>query len=215
MKFTPNSAMLMVFLNNIGTQYQHTPHNVSMYYLQAFAKKYELSFNKFSQHSSFAKKTINSRQVLFLQPLTFMNNSGVSIAEIASFYRVDISNIIVFHDDIDLKETEIKTKQGGGSGGNNGLKSADSHISNLYTRLRIGVGKPPIFINENGIKQKTMDSGDFVLKKMSDSQITLHQQKVDIFMQKHNLLLEGFYGNFNAQIVDALAQHFKNLTQSR
>ena len=208
MKFNPKSPVLMAFLNNIGEQYSHTPHNVAMYYLQNFAKKYELNFNKFSKSSNLARQTIASRQVLFLQPLTFMNNSGVSIAEIANFYKVDICNIIVFHDDIDLKETEIKTKQGGGSGGNNGLNSADAHIGNLYTRVRIGVGKPPVFTNEDGAKQKTMDTSDFVLKKMDENHIALQKQKADIFMQTHLLLFDGFYDKFNAQTVANLKNHF-------
>ena len=71
-----------------------------------------------------------------------MNRSGISVAEAAKFYKIPLSNIIVFHDDIDLETGKVKIKVGGGHGGHNGLRDIDLHIGKEYKRVRIGIGHP-------------------------------------------------------------------------
>ncbi len=71
-----------------------------------------------------------------------MNNSGEAVVAIKDYYKIDIENIIVIHDDLDLPFGTVKFKTGGGNGGHNGLKSIDSHIGKDYIRVRIGIGKP-------------------------------------------------------------------------
>ncbi|MEL4382767.1 aminoacyl-tRNA hydrolase, partial [Shewanella algae] len=79
---------------------------------------------------------------LFLKPQTYMNLSGESVGEALNFHKMTPSQVIVFHDDLDLLPGQVKIKQGGGSGGHNGLKSIDAHISKDYWRVRIGIGHP-------------------------------------------------------------------------
>ena len=71
-----------------------------------------------------------------------MNNSGQAIVAIRDYYKINIENIIVIHDDLDLPFGSVKFKIGGGHGGHNGLKSIDSCIGKEYIRVRIGIGKP-------------------------------------------------------------------------
>ncbi len=71
-----------------------------------------------------------------------MNNSGIAVKNIMDYYKVDLENIIIIHDDIDLPFGTVKFKIGGGHGGHNGLKSLDSHITKEYIRVRVGIGKP-------------------------------------------------------------------------
>jgi peptidyl-tRNA hydrolase, PTH1 family len=71
-----------------------------------------------------------------------MNNSGIAVKNIMDYYKVDLENIIIIHDDLDLPFGTVKFKIGGGHGGHNGLKSLDSHITKEYIRVRVGIGKP-------------------------------------------------------------------------
>ena len=85
---------------------------------------------------------IANEKVIVLKPHTYMNLSGNSVVKAALFYKILPENVIVIHDDMDLKTGQFKAKKGGGSGGHNGLKSIDAHISANYNRIRIGVGHP-------------------------------------------------------------------------
>ena len=76
------------------------------------------------------------------KPTTLMNNSGLAVKAIKDYYKIDLENIIVIHDDLDLPFGTVKFKIGGGHGGHNGLRSLDSHIGKDYIRVRIGIGKP-------------------------------------------------------------------------
>ena len=86
--------------------------------------------------------TQTSSTLKFKQPKTYMNLSGESIIAIKDYYKIDIENIIVIHDDLDLPFGTVKFKVGGSHGGHNGLKSLDANIGKEYIRVRIGIGKP-------------------------------------------------------------------------
>src|SRR5215472_10350519 len=81
-------------------------------------------------------------RTLLLLPGTFMNESGRAVAEAAHFYKLSLSDITVFHDEIDLPPGKVRVKIGGGIAGHNGLRSISEHIGNDYRRVRIGVGHP-------------------------------------------------------------------------
>ena len=128
---------LIVGLGNIGNKYRLNRHNVGFLtidYLVDELNAFKISFSK--------GNLFKSKDFLFLKPSTFMNNSGESVVLVKNFYKIDNENIIVIHDDIDLKLGALKFKRGGSSGGHNGLKSIDKYIGNDYYRIRIGVGRP-------------------------------------------------------------------------
>jgi peptidyl-tRNA hydrolase, PTH1 family len=130
---------LIVGLGNIGEKYQCTRHNVGFMVIDKMTKNLTTSnINNSNFQSTLLKSTYN----LFSKPTTFMNNSGVAIHAIKEYYKIDLENIIVIHDDIDLPFGTVKFKIGGGHGGHNGLRSLDAHISKEYIRVRIGIGKP-------------------------------------------------------------------------
>jgi PTH1 family peptidyl-tRNA hydrolase len=79
-----------------------------------------------------------------LLPGTFMNESGQAVAEAAHFYKLELSDIVVFHDEIDLAPAKVRVKTGGGVAGHNGLRSISAHLGNDYRRVRIGVGHPGV-----------------------------------------------------------------------
>ena len=131
---------LIVGLGNPGREYEKNRHNIGFLAVDYLINE----FNASKISSKFKGELYKSDNYLFLKPLTFMNLSGESVRLVKDFYKIDNENIIVIHDDIDLNIGALKFKRGGGSGGHNGLKSIDKHISNDYWRIRIGVGRPEI-----------------------------------------------------------------------
>lgn len=134
--------ILLVGLGNPGTEYALTRHNVGFMAVDEIVRRY--SFDGWSKKfkGEVCTGTIEGEKVLALKPHTYMNLSGEAVLSVASFYKIPPEKIYVFHDDMDLPVGRIKVKQGGGSGGHNGLKSIDAHLGQNYHRVRIGVDKP-------------------------------------------------------------------------
>ena len=131
---------LIVGLGNPTPTYSTTRHNIGYMVVDYLIK--ELNATDISK-KSFEGKLYKYKDVLLLKPTTFMNLSGKSVQAVVNFYKIDLDNILVIHDDIDLSFGAVKLKKGGGNGGHNGLKSIDSLISKEYNRLRLGISKPP------------------------------------------------------------------------
>jgi PTH1 family peptidyl-tRNA hydrolase len=130
---------LIVGLGNIGDKYQLTRHNIGFLVIDEITKN--LSTSNIN-NPNFQSTLLKSGYNLFSKPTTFMNNSGVAVHAIKDYYKIDLENIIVIHDDLDLPFGTVKFKIGGGHGGHNGLRSLDAHITKEYIRVRIGIGKP-------------------------------------------------------------------------
>jgi PTH1 family peptidyl-tRNA hydrolase len=130
---------LIVGLGNIGEKYQLTRHNIGFLVIDEMTKNLSTSN---VNNTNFQSTLLKSGYNLFAKPTTYMNNSGVAVHAIKEYYKIDLENIIVIHDDLDLPFGTVKFKIGGGHGGHNGLRSLDSHIGKEYIRVRIGIGKP-------------------------------------------------------------------------
>ncbi|SFV70615.1 Peptidyl-tRNA hydrolase [hydrothermal vent metagenome] len=130
---------LFVGLGNPGSQYEDTRHNIGFKVIDKLVDDFNArDISKTSFHGKLYRYT-NS---LFLKPTTFMNLSGKSVLPVKQFFKVELEDIIVIHDDIDLPFGAVRFKRGGGHGGHNGLKSIDAAITKEYLRVRVGVGKP-------------------------------------------------------------------------
>jgi len=132
------SVKLVVGLGNPGKKYELNRHNIGFLALDYLIDEFKAS--KIS--SKFKGELFKEGEYLFLKPNTFMNLSGESVVLVKDFYKIPNENIIVIHDDIDLKLGALRFKRGGSSGGHNGLKSIDKYIGNDYYRIRVGVGRP-------------------------------------------------------------------------
>ena len=130
---------LIVGLGNIGEKYQLTRHNVGFLVIDEITKNLNTSN---INNPNFQSTLLKSGYNLFSKPTTYMNNSGIAVHSIKEYYKIDLENIIVIHDDLDLPFGTVKFKIGGGHGGHNGLRSLDTHITKEYIRVRIGIGKP-------------------------------------------------------------------------
>ncbi len=131
--------LLIVGLGNPGKQYENTRHNIGFRVIDSLVNDFGA---RDISKLSFEGKLFKTSNILFLKPTTFMNLSGKSVQAVKNFYKIDIEDIIVIHDDIDLPFSALRFKKGGGHGGHNGLRSIDSMIGKEYSRVRMGVGKP-------------------------------------------------------------------------
>jgi PTH1 family peptidyl-tRNA hydrolase len=130
---------LIVGLGNPGPRYEHTRHNIGFLVVDRLVD--ETGARSLSS-SSFHGELYKQGDTLFLKPTTYMNRSGVSVQAVKNFYKVELENIIVVHDDLDLPFGAVRFKKGGGNGGHNGLKSIDAMVGRDYLRVRMGIGKP-------------------------------------------------------------------------
>jgi PTH1 family peptidyl-tRNA hydrolase len=135
---------LIVGLGNPGAQYEDTRHNAGFWWLESLARKLGVALrNEAKFHGRAGKLASAQGDIWLLCPDTFMNLSGKSVAALARFYKIPPEFILVAHDELDLPPGTARLKQGGGHGGQNGLK--DIHVqlgSSNYWRLRIGIGHP-------------------------------------------------------------------------
>lgn len=133
---------LIVGLGNPGRAYEATRHNIGFQVVDALAEKSKWSFQPVKAfYGRLAQGTIGDKKILLLKPETYMNSSGESVKQCASYYKVPLTQILVVSDDIYLSLGRLRIKTSGGSGGHNGLKSIESHLgTQVYMRLRVGVG---------------------------------------------------------------------------
>jgi PTH1 family peptidyl-tRNA hydrolase len=136
--------LLFVGLGNPGSRYAGNRHNIGFIVVDAIAKRQGIGPWRRRFQGAAAEGTIGGKRVLLLLPGTYMNDSGRAVAEAAHFYKIGLSDIVVFHDEIDLAAGKVRVKTGGGIAGHNGLRSISSHIGNDYRRVRIGVGHPGV-----------------------------------------------------------------------
>ncbi len=131
--------MLFVGLGNPGSAYEMTRHNIGFRVIDKLVSDLDA---RDTTKTSFHGKLFRHGTLFFLKPTTFMNLSGKSVLAVKQFFKIDISDITVIHDDIDLPFGAVRFKRGGGNGGHNGLRSIDEAIGREYFRVRIGIGKP-------------------------------------------------------------------------
>jgi PTH1 family peptidyl-tRNA hydrolase len=137
---------LVVGLGNPGSAYANNRHNIGFMAVDAVHSHFAFPVwrKKFQGETSEAVLKGMDDKVLLLKPQGYMNLSGASVQAAASFYKIPLSRIIVFHDDLDLAPGKVKVKTGGGAGGHNGIKSLDSHLGSDYVRVRLGIGHPGV-----------------------------------------------------------------------
>jgi PTH1 family peptidyl-tRNA hydrolase len=133
---------LFVGLGNPGAEYAFNRHNVGFMAADAIASTHSFPAwrNRFS--SLITEGRLGREKILLLKPQTYMNESGRAVGEAMRFYKLDESDVVVFHDELDLAPGKVRVKTGGGVAGHNGLKSLTSHLGNDYVRVRIGIGHP-------------------------------------------------------------------------
>lgn len=183
---------LIVGLGNPGKEYEHTRHNVGFDAIEKIASRNNISLNKMKFNSVYGSGMIGNEKVVIAKPQTYMNNSGVAVAEIKNFFKIENKNIIVIVDDIDIDFAKIRIKQKGSAGSHNGLKSIISHLNAQdFPRIKIGVGKK---------KHPSQDLADFVLSRFDK------EEQPDILdaIEKSAIAVEDIINN---SILDAMNKY--------
>ncbi|MBO7644874.1 MAG: aminoacyl-tRNA hydrolase [Alphaproteobacteria bacterium] len=157
-----NKPVLIIALGNPGPEYMNTRHNVGFMAIDVLAPS-DVVWKK-EKKSLISRCDIDGLNVIFAKPQTFMNNSGDAVGPLMTFYKIPLENLVVIHDDMDLKLGTLREKIGGSSAGHNGIKSIDNAIGNNYRRIRIGIGHPRDF-------DSPIDSADWVLGKFTPEQL--------------------------------------------
>ncbi len=131
-------------LGNPGPQYQWTRHNAGFLFLDRIAHLENVSINRKTFSGLAGEWNFRHNRLILLKPQTFMNLSGKSVMQALQFYKLPLSQLIVVHDELDLPYGTVRFKQGGGHGGHNGLRSIQEQLGKGdFTRLRVGIGRPP------------------------------------------------------------------------
>ena len=174
---------LFVGLGNPGPDYEATRHNAGFWWIDALAR--ELKVNLVPERSYYGlagRTSVNGQSVWLLQPQTFMNLSGKSVASLARFFKIQPEEILVVHDELDLPPGQVKLKRGGSHAGHNGLRDIHAQLgSPNYWRLRIGIGHP-------GEKSEV---ANWVLKKPAPDQRTLIEDSIAHSLKAHAAMLAG------------------------
>jgi PTH1 family peptidyl-tRNA hydrolase len=169
-----SEARMIVGLGNPGPQYAGNRHNIGFQVVDLFAQRHRVEMPRMQFKARIGDGWISHRpsfdagnpfgslplrqKVLLVKPLTYMNNSGQSVASLANYYDIDPEAILVIHDDLDLEPGKIRLRPGGGSGGQNGIKSIIRLLgTHDFPRLRVGIGRPP----------GRMNPADYVLQNFS------------------------------------------------
>ena len=183
--------LLLVGLGNPNPDSSNNRHNVGFSVIDAINEKFKLSKQKPKFKGLLTTGKIDEQKVYAIKPLTFMNNSGVCIKELIDYFRIDVKDVFVFHDDMDIDIGKIKAKIGGGNAGHNGIDSIDKNIGKNYSRVRIGIGRPNkkstgadhVLDNFSSDEKQNVEN---VTKNITESLSILISKDLDLFSSKIN-----------------------------
>ncbi len=134
---------LIVGLGNFGKEYEHTRHNVGFDCVDSLCDSLGETIDKEGFHSLYKRVKYMDEDLILVKPQTYMNNSGIAVREIKDYFKIDLEDIIVIHDEMDILPGHLKFKLGGRSAGHNGIKSIIEHLgSDKFLHIKIGIGKP-------------------------------------------------------------------------
>lgn len=176
--FINQMIRLIVGLGNPGSKHEADRHNAGFWFIDRLAAQHKQFLQTEKRFNGrVAKIQIEGQDIFLLEPDTFMNLSGESVGPLCRFHKIKPNEVLVAHDELDLKAGTARLKLGGGNGGHNGLKDIQQHLSSpQFWRLRFGIGHPRDLPGE----LSRMDVADYVLKKPSSDE----QSKIDLSLSK-------------------------------
>ena len=178
---------LFVGLGNPGAKYAGNRHNIGFMALDRIAADHGFAPWRRAFQGLVAEGRLGGEKLLLLKPETFMNLSGQSVRAALDFYKLDLSAITVFHDELDLIPGKARVKQGGGHAGHNGLRSIHDHLGDAYARVRLGIGHPGHkdavagYVLQDFAKTE-QDWLDDLLRGISDGAVALAEGEAAKFM---------------------------------
>jgi PTH1 family peptidyl-tRNA hydrolase len=181
---------LVVGLGNPGMEYKKTRHNVGFIFLNSFLSKEHLSLDKKKFNGKYIEYVSKKgNKAILLEPQTYMNLSGDSIIDFIRYFKIDVNDVLVIHDDLDLDIAKIRIRSKGSSGGHNGIKSIINRLQNEnFKRIRIGIGK-----------DSNIPVVDYVLGKFSSDDMIKLEEKFNIV----NRVIEDFIDDIDFHTIES------------
>lgn len=161
---------LVVGLGNPGREYEKTYHNIGFLCVDKLVEHCQLNPKwKIKKHSNFCQVKIGTENVVLLKPQTYMNNSGQSILEMMTCFKIKPTEVVVFVDDIDLPLGAVRFRQHGSAGTHNGLRSIVSHVGSEFARIKIGIGN-----------DKSKDLAEYVLSQINQENMNVLEDAIKV-----------------------------------
>ena len=189
---------VIIGLGNPGSKYEETRHNIGFKIIDSFANRYffpsfKKDFHAFISSGSIHHQDVSgqnaSHKIIVVKPQTFMNLSGKTVQSMKTFYKLQIEDMIIVHDELSLPFATLRCKRNGGHAGHNGLRDISSKIGTNYHRLRFGIGRPPA----------GWDTASYVLAKWTknenDALVTNIDRAVDML---HSWCFDGIEKTMNS-----------------
>ena len=154
---------LIVGLGNVGSNYSLTRHNIGFMAVDKLIEKYNIDMSRHKFSGNYGEFLYNQEKIFVLKPEKYMNLSGEVIRDFTNFFKISVNDVLIIHDDMDLKLGSFKLKYKGSPGGHNGLKNIEQHLgTSEYKRMKIGISH-----------NKLIDTKDYVLSKFSKDEMDL------------------------------------------
>ena len=182
--------LLLVGLGNPNLNSSNNRHNVGFLVIDAINEKFKLSKQKPKFKGLLTTGKINEQKVYAIKPLTFMNNSGICVKELIEYFKIDVKDVFVFHDDMDIDIGKVKVKNGGSNAGHNGIDSLDKNIGKNYSRIRIGVGRP----------KKNTTASEHVLDNFSSDEKQNVEKVTKSIIESLSILIDKDLNLFSSKI---------------
>ena len=182
--------LLLVGLGNPNPNNSDNRHNVGFLVIDAINEKFKLSKQKPKFKGLLTAGKIDEQKVFAIKPLTFMNNSGICIKELIEYFKIDVKNVFVFHDDMDINIGKVKAKLGGSNAGHNGIDSIDKNIGKNYSRIRIGIGRP----------KDSTTGADHVLDNFSNNEKQYVEKVTNNIIESLSILIKKDLDLFSSKI---------------
>ncbi len=162
-----NNTYLIVGLGNPGREYRASRHNVGFMVVDGLCEAFAIRLSRLQSKALVGSGTWNGKKIILAKPQAFMNLSGRPVSSLLRFYKIPLEQMLVIHDDLDLPVGTLRMRPGGSSAGQKGLTSIITQLgTELFPRLRIGIGRPP----------GQMDPADYVLENFLPSDQELLSQ---------------------------------------
>ena len=160
---------LIVGLGNPGSEYNNTRHNIGFICIEKIAEHFKVNFDSNKFNGSYTQFNYNGEKIILLKPLKYMNLSGEVVRDFVNFFKINIEDILIISDDLDTKVGNYRLRYKGSSGGHNGLKNIELHLSTKeYKRIKVGISN-----------DKTKDTKDYVLGRFTKEDKDLINPIVD------------------------------------
>lgn len=181
---------LLVGLGNPGEGYQDTRHNLGFTVLDEYAKKHLGPQISWREDKKFKAEILKlSNDLWLVKPQTFMNNSGIALFSLTTYYKLSTADLVIIHDDLDLPLGKIKIRLGGAAGGHHGVESIiDTLKSDKFIRVRLGIGN--LHVQRSERSRQHVDVEHFVLEEFIGNEKPKVKQMIKQSIAALELLLE-------------------------